>query len=84
MQVTGVVVAAGAVGQRFELEFQVAAGSLLHEPLLSRHGTRFEEGAGRLLEVGTCGVAPFRVLGSPELQRVTAALGELLLRASKA
>jgi hypothetical protein len=42
-QVAAVAVAAGAAGQRFEVEFQVAGGSWQCEPLLSCHAVRFEE-----------------------------------------
>jgi hypothetical protein len=41
--VTGIAVAAGAAGERFAVEFQVADGSWQREPLASCHGTRFEE-----------------------------------------
>jgi hypothetical protein len=41
--VTGVAVAAGAAGERFELEFQVAAGARQREPLSWCRGTRFED-----------------------------------------
>jgi hypothetical protein len=41
--VTRVAVAAGAAGERFELEFQVAAGSQQREPLSWCRGTQFEE-----------------------------------------
>ena len=40
---TGIAVAAGAAGERFAVEFQVADGSWQREPLSSCHGTRFEE-----------------------------------------
>jgi hypothetical protein len=41
--VTDIAVAADAAGERFTLEFQVAAGSWQCETLSSCHGTRFEE-----------------------------------------
>jgi hypothetical protein len=41
--VTGAASAAGAVNERFVLEFQVAGGAWQREPLSSCHGTRFEE-----------------------------------------
>lgn len=40
---SGVAVAAGAAGERFAVEFQVADGSWQYEPLSSCHGTRFED-----------------------------------------
>jgi hypothetical protein len=41
--VSGVAVAAGAAGERFAVEFQVAGGSWKREPLSSCHGARFED-----------------------------------------
>jgi hypothetical protein len=50
--VTGAVAAAAnAAGGWFTLEFQVAGGAWQREPLMSCHGTRFEE---------TLPVRPFR------------------------
>jgi len=42
-QVSGAAVAAGAAGERFAVQFQVADGSWQCEPLSSCYGTRFEE-----------------------------------------
>jgi hypothetical protein len=41
--VTGAAAAAGAAGERFALDFQLARGSWRREPLSSCCGTRFEE-----------------------------------------